>query len=266
MGLAIQTVAGFATNPGAAFTNVTAATGDSFSPANFNMSTQAFIHDMIRGGATAGAFRVVSPRLHDSTRPIEWHTDIVQARSLFPATVGQPCYPADVFTVQLTGGTAETDVAVMTFYYQDLPGITARLHMWADVANIIRNLKTVLVAVTSNATIGQWQDTVITGTENLLKADTDYAVLGYSTDAALTCIGVKGPDTGNLRLGDTGTDFTEDTCDVFITNSQRHGVPWIPVFNANNRAGTFVSVVTNAASVAANVVLHCAELAQRVTP
>ena len=266
MPTAIQTVAGFIANPGATFTAVTSSTGDSFNPANFNMATPGFIHSAIRGGATAGALRVISPRLHDAVRPLEFHTDLVQSRLVFPQNVGQPVYPADVFTVQLTGGTAETDVAVLTFFYQDMPGIQARLHMWGDISGIIRNLKTVLVAVTTNATIGQWQDTVITTTENFLKADTDYAVLGYATDAALTAIGVKGPDTGNLRIADTGTDFTEDTTNMFISNSMYHNLPWIPVIAANNRAGTFVSCVHNVASVAANVVLYLAELAQRVTP
>lgn len=266
MGVAIQTVAGVAVNPGATFTAVTVNTGDSFNPANFALTDQGFLHQLIRGAATAGAARLISPRLADAVRPIELHTDIVQSRLLLPRRTGQPVYPADVITAQLTGGTAETDVLAATYYYSNLPGIAARLHMWADLAGLVRNIKTIQVAVTNSATIGAWTDTVLTTTENLIKADSDYAVLGYTTDTALTAIGIKGPDTGNFRICDTGSDFSDDTAEVFINNSERHGLPWIPVFAANNRAATFVSTIVNTASTTANISLICAELSQRVTP
>lgn len=261
MGLCIQSVVGVATNPGAAFTAVTAATGDSLNPANFTMGTQGFLDHIVRRGATKGAARVTSPKLHDNVTGMTFYSDLTVTRFQMPPEIGQPVYPADVLTVSVTGGAAETDGVMLTYWYQDNPGVAAKLVQWADIAGLIRNIKPITVAVTTSATIGAWQDTVVTTTENQLHADSYYAVLGYQTDTVIGGIGFKSPETGNYRIAGPGTDLGEDTVDYFVAQAQMHGRPYIPFFAANNRAGAFVCTWDIAASTAANITLVLAELA-----
>lgn len=260
MGLAVQTVGGAASNPGAAFTAITPSSGDSISAANFNDTAPAFLDHIIRAGATKGAVRLLSPRLHDNVTGITYYTDLAVSRFLFPANTGQPIFPGDIYQLEVTGGTAEHDVALLTLYYADLPGAAAQLSQWADISSRIVNIKAMTVAITNSATPGTWVDTVITTTENQLKANSQYAVLGFASDAAIAAIGFKGPETANYRIAGPGSDYTEDTSNYFVDQANRHGRPYIPVFLGSNRSQEYVSTMDSAASTAANVTLVLAEL------
>jgi hypothetical protein len=138
--------------------------------------------------------------------------------------------------------------------------------MTADIDQIVANVKPITVAITTSATIGQWTDTVVTTTEDLTKANTDYAVLGYATSAALGMVAVKGSDVSNFRVGGPGSTNLEDTSNYFVRMSDYHGIPFIPVFNAANKNAFFVSTVDSAASTASTITLFCAQRAQNVTP
>lgn len=266
MGLAIDTVLGFAVNPGAGPAACTAAQGDTFVVRNFANSATAFLENIVRMGTAAGFVQVRSPLLHDMVRGIRVTPGESPAIYALPAQAAQPLEPTDQLTVEMSGGAAETDIVGLINYYTDLPGASARLHSWGDISGNIDNIKPLAVAVTSSATAGQWSDTVITATEDLLHADTDYAVLGYSTNTALGLVAVRGIDTSNLRVGGAGSTLEFPTTEWFIRQSDKHGTPHIPVFNSNNKGGTVVSVAAATASVGATVELILAELKTRVTP
>lgn len=263
---AILTQSYFVANPSSTYTATAAATGDSLSVPSFTEGTLARLEQVIRGGATAGAVRVLSPRMHDNVTGLTFLTDKAGTVFLLPRDTGQPLYPSDTLVIQVTGGTNETEVAVLKMYFADLPGAAARLAMWGDIKDMIVNLKSFEVDVTASGTAGQWTDTKFTTTEDQLKADTDYAILGLTTDTALTAIAVKGPDTANYRIGLAGSDDTFNPTDGFIRDSERHGTPHIPIINSNNRGSSFVSVVDKAASTTAKIGVICAQLAQRWTP
>ena len=180
---------------------------------------------------------------------------------LMPPDVGQPVHPSDALTVTLSGGTAEVDAGCFGIYYTDLPGTAAKLHSWGDISGAIQNIKPVEVDFTTSATAAVWNDTVITTTENLLKADTWYAVLGYLTDTAVLCMGIRAPETGNLRICGPGPTSTFRTDNYFIYMAGHRGVPYIPTFNANNRGGVFLSAAAVATSTAVKGSLILAELA-----
>jgi hypothetical protein len=152
----------------------------------------------------------------------------------------------------------------LQLYYEDLPGIQARLHNYSDILPLTKSVKPIRVAVTSSATVGLWTDTLITTTENLLHANTDYAVIGYTSNSALGCIALKGAETGNLRIGGPGATSEFATTDFFALMNQRNNRPWVPVFNSANAGGLFVSVCASTASVAATVELICVELSQNL--
>ena len=265
MGLAIDTVLASKANPGAGPTAATVANGDSATVRSFSTSSWAKLTQIIRSGATAGFAQVRSPMFHDDVRGIRVTTSEAISTFLLPRDIGQPLVSQDTLTLELSGGTAETDILALVNYYADLQGSAARLHSWGDITGNIKSIKPLEVAVVSSATIGQWTDTLITATENLLHANTDYAVLGYLTDTALGVVGVKGQETGNLRVCGAAPVDDAETSDYFVRQAEYHGVPFIPVINAANKDSIYVSCAADAASVAANVSLILAELASNLS-
>lgn len=258
---AIDTVLVSAVNPGATAPANPGVSGDSLAVRAFTPASRAYLEAIIRQGATAGFVQVRSPLFHDPIQGIRITPGETPSVYSLPGEACQPLLPQDTLSVDISGGAAESDIAALALYYQDLPGVSARLHNWADISNNVKSVKPIRVAVTSSATIGAWSDTLITATENLLHANTDYAVLGYMASAALGVIALRGIDTGNLRVGGPGATSELATTDYFVQQSQRTGRPHIPVFNSANAGGVFVSVAASAASVASVVELICVELA-----
>lgn len=262
--VAIDTVVGHAANPSTTFTAVTFNTGDSGAVRSFAPTDTAVLERITRAGATSGSARVLSPLLHDNVRGITFTSPENPTVFMMPQNQGQRVYPQDTLAVSVTGGTAETDAVALSIYYSNLPGANARLHNWADIKALISYIKPMEVDVTNSATIATWTDTVITTTEQLLRANTDYAVLGYVTDTVQAMVGIKGSETGNLRVCGPGTTATDDTSQYFVDWSNREGTPHIPVFNSANQGSVFVSTCDVVASSTPKVQLVLAQLSQNL--
>jgi len=264
MGLAIDTVLLDVHNTLTTAVGLTAATtavGDSLAVRNFGDNASASLENVFVQGASAPRrVRLLSPRLHDNVTGISFQSAENPTEFLIARDISQQLYAADQLVAQLDAAGSSDTVAGVSIYYTDLPGVAANLKTWDQIANRIIDIKPVEVDVTTNATIGAWQDTVITTTENQLKANYDYALLGMETSAALLCQGIKGPATGNLRICMPAASPTLRLTDYFIFQSQASGKPWIPVFAANDRAATFVSTAANTASATANVYMILARL------
>jgi len=261
---AIDTVVGHAANPSSTFTAVTFNSGDSGVVRNFAQTDTAMLERITRVGGTSGAARVLSPLLHDNVRGITFTSAESPTHYLMPQQRGEQLRPQDTLTVQVTGGTAETDLVALSIYYSNLPGATARLYNWADIMPLIAHIKPMEVDCTNSATVGAWTDTLITTTENLLKANTDYAVLGFVTDIAQGMVGIKGQETNNLRVCGPGATLTDTTSNFFVEWSQREQTPHIPVFNAANAGNTYVSTCDVTASTTPKVQLILAQLSSNL--
>jgi len=264
MGLAIDTVlldVHNALTTAVGLTAATTAVGDSLAVRNFGDNASASLENVfVQGAAAPRRVRLLSPRLHDNVTGISFQSAENPTEFLIARDISQQLYAADQLVAQLDAAGSSDTVAGVSIYYTDLPGVAANLKTWDQIANRIIDIKPVEVDVTTNATIGAWQDTVITTTENQLKANYDYALLGMETSAALLCQGIKGPATGNLRICMPAASPTLRLTDYFIFQSQASGKPWIPVFAANDRAATFVSTAANTASAQANVYMILARL------
>jgi hypothetical protein len=257
---AIDTISTVIANPGASYTATVAASGDSLTVRNFPTTSPAYLEHMFRRGATKGSARVRSPRLHDNVTGINFATSETIDTLVIPNQLNQPLYPSDTLIAEMTGGGAETDGVALLIYYSQVQGITARLNTWADISGLVKSVKLFQTAVTNSATIGSWTDTLVTTTENQLHADSDYAVLGFKTDTVQTAVGIKGQETGNLRICGPGTTTGLDTSNWFVRWSAESNIAAIPVFNANNRFSVYVSTCDVAASTTPIITLICAEL------
>jgi len=262
MGLAVEVLAGRVVNPGAALTALTPDSGDSFAIRAMAAGSSAWLDDLWAHEATPGILRVRSPRFHDNVQGIRVANATASARALLPDLVNQPVWSQDVLIVELSGGGAETDVGCLCMYYENVQGLDARLATWEQVSPRIRSILTQEVAITGAATVGDWSaGTTINTTFDLLKANVDYAVLGYLCGAGVAAVALRGPDTGNVRIGGPGTTEELETRDWFVRQSRVLGRPWIPIVNAANKGATLAFQVSASASATTTVGWILAELA-----
>lgn len=252
-GKAVDTILVTSTQAGAgAFPQtLNAVGGDSLTVRGTVGESKAHLMAAIFGSDAAGnKFRITSPLLHDNV------TGLTFVSPENPSVFSVPEYTSvllneqDTLLVQGQSGAATTITAGLVVAYDDLRGTDADLYRWGDIKGDIKALKSVEIDLNAIA-VGAWTDTLITNTEDQLHADKSYAVLGYTVSPATTLIGVKGVATGNLRMCGPGFPGTISISDYFIEMSEYHQMPYIPVFQANDRRAFFVSAA-NTAAVGAN--------------
>lgn len=261
MPLAMEVITGKAVNP-ATYTSLTMATGDSATVKNFAPGSQAWLLDMWALGATAGNVRVRSPRLHDNVQGIKASFAASLPVPLLNEYQRETLYAQDNLTLEVIDAGTETDMASFLMYYQDLPGTAARLYNWNEIAPRIVHTMGTEVDMTTGTTLGDYGGAAaINATFDQFKANTDYAILGYVTNAALGTVRIRSSDFGNLGIGGPGTNNKIETRDYFTRLSRSLGIPTIPVFNAANKANTIVDTASNLSATAVTVTVLCAQLA-----
>lgn len=263
MGLCIDTVLVDVHNAATSaigLTTATAATGDSTTVRDFPGTNWAKLESVFLQGSGTRQARLISPRFHDNVTGITIQSSESPTEFPFPQEVGQRLYSSDQLTVQMDAAASSDTVMALLNYYQNIEGIAGNFATWADIASRYGNLKIAEVDCTTSGTIGAWSDTVITTTENQWKADHQYAVLGFLANTAVCVMALKGPSTGNLRVGCPGASSTLDVSRYFIEMGNMHQTPHIPVFKANDRANTYVSTAANTASVAVKVYMVTVDL------
>lgn len=266
---AIDTVGLFSTQGAAAPfpVNLAPAPGDSLAIRNFAAGQYAQLESLLYDAGGGQRVRVVSPNLHDNQTGLTFEPLEAPAAFLMAGPFSAGLQANDQLTVQGGVAAAGTIVAGLGIYYSQLPGIQARLHSWGDISGNIRNFKTIEVDLNAIA-VGAWTDTLITVTENQLHANKDYAVLGYQCSQALDIVGVKGSATGNLRVCGPGASSTLDITEYFVYMSEENNLPYIPVFNSDDRFAFYVTAFNRTAvgAQAAHVYLVLAELINTITP
>ena len=266
---AIDTVGAFSTQGAAAAfpTALAAVPGDSLAVRNFPTGQFAGVEAVIYSAGGGQKVRVQSPLLHDNVTGLTWQPGEVPAQFLVPRELQIAVQPLDQIQVQGAIAAAGTITGALQVYYDQLPGVAARLHSWGDISGNIKYIKSFEVDLLAVA-VGAWTDTLFTATENQLHAGKDYAILGYDVNPAVDVVGFKGSFTGNLRICGPGPVSTLDITEYFIRMSELNAKPYIPVFNANDRFACYVSALNHAAIAggAASVYPIVAELLAPVTP
>lgn len=261
MGLGYFLTTGRVTNPGATLTAVTSNTGDTLQIPSFNRSSPAYLENAWAHSATPGVLRIRSPKMHDNVQGIRLTVPTAQAVPLLPQDADQPVVTLDTLTVELSGGGAETDVAVLSMYIADMDGASQNLSTWEQIQPRIVNLLTNEVDCTAPATIGNWTaGNALNFNFDQLHATSSYAVLGYEVSAACAAVAIAGPDTSQLKVGGPGTTDPLATRDYFVRLSRDSGRPHIPVIKQANKGATTVYTLSASAPAVINVGLILAEL------
>jgi hypothetical protein len=247
----------------------TPAAGDSFQVKNSPLGTQLIQTWAVHQTGAAGAPRdtIRSPRMHDNTNGIRLMNistaqaaNIGVARPQLPYGISEPLVSQDTLTVLLQGTAVAGDIESrsMLFYYPALPGCDQHLIDYITYQEKAVHVLTCEVGAIVAGTAGGYSTpTAITAAFALLKANTNYAVLGITTSLLQTTVTLRGTDTANLRVGVPGSLDPTINGGFFLDLAKAFGLPMIPVINAANAGGTFVELVNdeNAASPIATLVL-----------
>jgi hypothetical protein len=263
MGKALECLAGFVTAPGATQTNLTMATGNSLTIRNASLQSNVRLLAAWANSFGAGVLRIKSPRLHDNVQGIRLNTIATTPVQLWPLGFAQRLIPQDTLTVDLsgsaTGGKIET--AFLLLGYDDCPGIAARLAAPADVLARIANIVGVEVDCNPGAGGGWTGARALNYSYDLLKANTDYALLGYIPSVNCGAVRFTGVDTGNVGVAGPGSITLPNlTSRWFLELSEKLGQPFVPILNSANRAGITVDVSQDQAATAVNVTVILAEI------
>ena len=273
MGLALETIVGYvASGTGSTtYDPLSNNANQSYTVRAFDQG-EAYLEDV--WAATSAAqwlLSIKSPRLHDDVKGIlltvnaytnTGSTAIFNPNELIPGYIQQKLYSTDVLSVTANAATGTNKlVGVFNVRYTNLGGVNARLFHWGEIQSSIVNIVGIEVQPQASSTVGQFGAGVaLNSVDQRLKANTDYAILGYTTSIPVSAIVVNGVDVGNLYVGGPGSPDSFSTGDFFIRQSVRYQTAHIPVINSNNQGGTFVFCADVTASTHPNVTLIMAEL------
>ncbi len=246
MGKALEMLNGFVTAPSTTLTALTMGAGDTLVVRNAPLDSSIMLVQAWQDNQTAGVLRIRSPRLHDNVEGIRLDASASEVKPLLPRRIVQPLIPQDTLTVQLSGSATGGDIesAALLLFYENLPGISARL---IDVATLLANMLN-LVSIENTLALGTGGgysgEEALTAEFDQLKANTDYALLGYLVDAECASVGWRGSDTGNVRVGGPGDELGRDyTRTWFYDLARDYQMPMIPVFNSANKDAILVDGV-----------------------
>lgn len=243
MGLALEVIGGQVTAPGATLTAWTMNAGNSLTIRNARIESRIQLLTAWAKNQAVGTLQIRSPKLHDNVRGIRLDLTAADPRPLLPYGQRQPLVAQDTLIAEQSGSAVAGDIEGGAFlvFYEDLPGSEARL---LDAETVLKNMVQVLTVENTLATgvAGGWSgEEAINAESDLLKANTDYALLGYLVDTLGVSVRWRGADTGNLGVGGPSkADAEAVTAEWFLWLSKSFGIPAVPVFNAANKGGILI--------------------------
>jgi hypothetical protein len=208
-----------------------------------------------------GFSQLVWPRGHDTTRNWRVSTPIATASLTLPIGMSLRLQPQEVLAPTICGSAVAVDIELDShlIHYDDFPGISMRSITAEQADARMKNLTTVEASVAAVAT-GEYSTEAITSDSDLLKANTDYAVLGMSSRTAAHALVLNAPDFGNVRVGCPGFLRPEITSQFFLLMSRAHKKPFVPVFNTGNKAQVNLGFCGDENAAATLITVHLAQL------
>ena len=260
----IELLSYFTTAAGASGAAAAAVSGDSLVVKNCNLAKgPAQVLNWWPSNQAAGFHQLTFPSGHDTTRGIRERVRITEIDLLLPLGIGFPVQPQETISATIGGSATAGDVETgsLLLFYPDLPGVTQRTIDWPTLQKRLLKITTVDMAITG-AAAGYTGSAALNSIIDLLMANQDYALLGITTSLATGAVTVKGPDTGNVRVGVPGNaTFTDIGIDFFCYMARAFGLPIIPVINSGNKASTFVEILQNENNITPTVTLMLGLLA-----
>jgi hypothetical protein len=251
---------------GGAFEPLAPGTGDSATFFNVPQGSPAYLGEIWGvDDDTTCELSLTASRFHDQVFGIREQipagsslSPAGRASLISPAGLDQPIFPSDVLTVQANGTAGDNVNVTFVLYYQDIPGISARLATYDYVYGNMKNLVGIDTPLTAGT--GDWGTGVaLNASDNRLHANTDYAVLGFTSDLPCAAVGLSGIDTGNLRVGGPVLAEPEHDAYLFADFARKYNAALVPIINSNN-AGSIVLQGADPTNTAIKLHVTLAEL------
>src|SRR3972149_11469867 len=214
MGKAMELLTGYVT--GAAGTDMDALTmlsGNSLTLRNAKEGSKIWlISAWALNQANDTWLRIRSPRLHGNVEGMTFAIEAGNVKPLFPMGAKQELVSQDTLVVEMmdAGAASDLDYACLLVYYEDLPGIDGRFITLAEFEERSKNFISVRNTLTLDTDGTYDAEEAINAEFDLLKANTDYALIGAHTRDRIPCIRYRGTDTGNLGVGIPGGIRSEE--------------------------------------------------------
>ena len=240
--------------------NMDPATGNSFTVREG--SGIGIIH-MSSKRQSAGLLRITSPLLHDAVvgMQLEAGTGARRDISVFPR---QPVVSQDDLTVFATGSATgtEEELSTYTLLYDDLSGADATFLNLGNLKTRALEHASLRQTITPTAS-GDWSgDQTIVADQDQLKANSEYAILGWTTENSGSSLAVRYvcSDWANLGVGGPLHDNNKGSELFFLQLARETGEDVIPVFNSSNKDLVIVSVLSDENLSDVTFVVHLARL------
>jgi hypothetical protein len=192
---------------------------------------------------------------------------VVGSHDLIDAPSSIPMFAGDTNVLTVTTTAADDVIVTYLTEYDDLPGTFGQFASWETVQALRETTIGLRCAPVASGTPGLY------GTARALNADDTrltgnkyYAVLGWTLQTVATTITLKGPSTGNNRVGLPGGALTLDTMMGFVELSKQFGKPLIPILNGYDAASYFLEAADGEASTSPKVDLFMYQLSSNPTP
>lgn len=258
-----ELITGYVTAPGTTLTDITMNSTDSLRIRHFDQGKKAWLVAAWTLNQGAGELVIKSPKMHDAVQNIKLIAPANYCWPLLPIDNPTPIYSDDLLTVQLSGSATAGDVecVALLIAYEDMPASQGRYATADEVRSRTKNLLTIKCDLGTLTATGYAGAQAIIADTDLLKAGTDYAILGCISNLEVGAVCIRGADTGNLRIG-MPSDTTEYDllCNWFVLLSDELGWPTIPIMNSENKNNTYVEVAKNETSQAVILYWLLAEL------
>lgn len=239
---ALQLVTGFVTAPSTTFTALTMGSGDTLSVKALD-GGKAYMLSFWSDQQTAGNVRIRSAQMHDNVQGIRAFSVASEVAPLNPTGGNIPLTQFDTLVIDMTGSGTSGDIETFSslWYYENAMGFNARLVTWEQIKSQIIDymyVENTLALGTGGGYSGE--ETIIVEFDQW-KTTYDYALIGYQVSAECACVGWRGPDTSNLRVGGPGNDTRKElTGEWFKLISQATGHPTIPVIYGQNKGSILI--------------------------
>lgn len=262
-GAALDLVSASATAAAAGGTAMAAVAGDSLAIRSVPFEQKPQILTLWVKSQTSGFVQITHPSGHDQVRDLRMREVAAANLPLFAPGVTEPLEPQELLSCTISGAAVAGDIELlhMLMYYPTLPGIEAR---FIDVETLLnRSVVQVTIEDTTTAAAGGAYSgaRALNAASDLLRANTDFAIIGAHIGALTGALTIRGTDTGNLRVGIPGMAGRPDlTAQWFIYLTEQMGLPLIPVINSANKAAIFIENVQDENLVAVPFSLLLMEL------
>ena len=267
---ALELLAGYVTAPSTTPTAITVTSG-TLTVRAFTLG-RAFIVSMWVQGQALGYARIRAPRMHDNTQGFIAQVADGVNQVVWPHGQPQEVFSQDTLIVEKTGSATGGDIenVGVLMFHEHLAGADGKFLKLAEL-----NARRVHVLSVRQSTAGTTDGTFSAGTAlsaatsgDLLKANTEYAVLGASfsqsdvTNWGGHSLTIQGPDTGNLAVGmPVLGDYWQGSVDWFCRLAEKYDAPMIPVINSANKGGTILKVNNSENANTIVATLYLAQLA-----